>query len=93
MGKSITPKYIIVIWDNPKISPNAMVWDCRGKKPTEKQLDDYITVYINSLKVGGCNYHITESLGYIPVPYRAHIVNQKTNEIVVKWNAPAFMAI
>lgn len=94
MGKSITPKYRIHVAErnpfNGRNVINQMAW--RGKA-SEKNLSEYITQYINSLKIGGVNEQISKMLGYIPVPNEAWIINQKTGETVVTWKAPKFMEI
>ncbi|MFA5049293.1 MAG: hypothetical protein WC516_09780 [Patescibacteria group bacterium] len=89
MGKSITPKYRIEIDYN-----DHRVWNCKEYgKPTEKNLIRYIELYIQSLKIGGCNEHISKMLGYMPIPNKAKIINQFTGDIVASWNAPMFMLI
>jgi len=94
MGKSITPKYRIEIKDNSLNyldMPLAMAWNCG--KPTTKKLEEYIYKLIDSYKIGGCNEHISLTLGYMPIPNKARIINQKTGDIVIEWNAPVFMEI
>jgi hypothetical protein len=96
MGKSTTPTYRVEIWDNAnnKIVPMKSTWDYKYfGKPTNKKLEKYIVDYIESLKFGGVNYHISELCGFIPVPNKARIVNQFTNDVVSTWIAPMFMVI
>ena len=88
MGKTVTPKYRLVVWDGK--SKSVMSW--RGQA-TGKRLENWIHGYINSLKPRGSNYHLSKSLGYMPIPNKANIVNQKTNTVVASWKAPKFMII
>jgi len=70
-----------------------MAWRVKDDGPTTaKRLAAWIAEYIASLKIG-VNQHISLKAGYIPVPHRAAIINQRTGETVATWTAPAFMAI
>lgn len=89
MGKSTTPKYKLVVFDRD--GSYTASW---SGKPTEKRLAEYIDKYIQSLKIGGCNEHISKRLGYIPVPHKAQITfNYHGGAVVAQWQAPMFMAI
>ena len=56
--------------------------------PTEENLFEQVKVLAKSLEKGGCNYHLTESRGYIPYPAKASIVG--LNGTVMEWKAGAF---
>ena len=77
-------KYIIVI-DGDKDSPIGL-----SRKVVLKK---YITEYIDSLKLGGNNEHVSKMLGYIPIPHSAELINQFTGETIDKWSASSFMII
>lgn len=77
-------KYIIII-DGDKSSPIGLTRKVSLKK--------YIYEYIDSLKIGGNNEHVSKMLGYIPVPHSAELINQFTGETIDRWSAPSFMVI
>lgn len=93
MGRTITPSYRVELMEHrvgsfgPAV--NRMGWDGR---PTVANLERYVFAYVDSLKAGGVNAHISESLGYIPIPHSARIVRQKTGRIVASWQAAMFQA-
>jgi hypothetical protein len=91
MGKSITPAYRIEMTER-RTMLTPMSWRSEYGKPTAENLEKYVRKYIDSLKIGGTNQHVSLSLGYIPVPDSARIVRQKTGEVVATWKAPMFMA-
>jgi len=66
----------------------TMAWKGRV---SDARLQQWIEDYIDSLKIGGCNAHISLKLGYIPIPDKAQIVHQNSGDIVATWTAPAFM--
>jgi hypothetical protein len=85
MGKSIKCKYRLEITEN------------NGRKQTEGHtkkinVSSYIDAYIQSLKIGGANEHISKALGYMPIPKSAVLIDQRTGEAVDSWKAPLFMA-
>ena len=86
MGTSKTPKYRLEISDKTGIHTQA--WH---GKATENTLQSYLNKYIDSLKLGGVNEHISKSLGFIPVPNSAKIIEQKTGNVKVSWDAPMFL--
>lgn len=83
MGRSYTPKYYMHIDDR-----EVMAW--RRGKPTLKKLKEWVEVYGKSLEIGGCNEHISQSLGYVPYPHNVKIFSSKTRKIVVEWTAGMF---
>lgn len=57
MGKSITPKYRIVLYARGMYGP--MAWNCKAYgRPTVASLERYIDKYNQSLAPGQCNQHI-----------------------------------
>lgn len=86
MGKSITPKYRLEIYDNS--GRHSQSWNGRA---SEKRLNDYILTYGKSLESGGVNFHLSKSLGFIPYPNKAEIIEQRSGQVVTRWNAPMFM--
>lgn len=87
MGKSITPKYRIVV-DNQRFS-----WNCKEYgKPTDKNLAEYVYKLGKSYELGGCNEHISKQLGYIPYPTKARIeTNVQYNPVIMaEWKAAMF---
>ena len=88
MGQTVTPTYRVEYHD--QTGKRICTWHGRA---TIQRLADWIHAGIESHKVGGCNLHISEMLGFIPVPHKAVIVRQSTGEVVVSWKAPMFMVI
>jgi hypothetical protein len=99
MGKTYTPMYRIEL--NYKTMPGLKQfgqtpseWKVKEYgKPTTANIETYIYKFIESLKPSGCNYHISQSLGYLPIPNAAKIIRQKSSKIVAEWKAPMFMVI
>jgi hypothetical protein len=94
MGKSLTPKYRLEYYDSTQSGMKMIVWSVKDYgNTTEKNIGIFVHKLIESLKTGGCNDHLSKVLGFIPIPYKAQIVNQFSGEIVAVWNAPMFMEI
>ena len=100
MGRIVKPKYRLEYWDasdtRPDVGPLVQAWRAFGPlkgKPDDRKLEAWVYRHVDSLKLGGCNEHISVALGYIPIPHRARIVNQFTGDIVATWKATMFMAI
>jgi len=87
MGKSYTPAYRLE-WDGND-GHHVSAW--RGKKPHLNTLLDYAQGMIDSYKIGGVNEHISQSLGFIPMPYKLTIVRQSDSKPVLTWDAPPFV--
>ncbi len=83
MGKSFTPKYVVIINGNIDIC-----WDCkRHGRANAANLQKLVEAYGASLKPGGVNAHLGEDY-----PNRAILrVNAQGGEIIARWNAPMFM--
>lgn len=96
MGRSVTPTYAV---EMEGCTPAA--WHVRPSniqkgygKPTPENLAFYVEKYINSLKPGGCNHHISKALGKMPIPNWARIVkNDGSRNVLASWNAPNFMVV
>jgi len=89
MGRSITPKYRMEFVD----SQGVKVQMCWKGKATEKSLGEWVFAYHESMKSGGCNAHIPQSLGVFPAVNKAKVIRQVDNAVVATWNAPMFMVI
>lgn len=82
MGKSMTPKYRMVI------DGNYMTWQGRA---SVSLLEDLVKAYAASLEIGGCNEHISKSLGHIPYPNKARIeTNSRDPRVICVWEAAKF---
>lgn len=86
MGRTSTPKYRVEVSDGKQMS--LMTW---GGKPTNKRLEEWVISYGKSFEHGEVNAHVSYSLGYIPYPVYARIVDQATERVVAIWEAPKFM--
>jgi hypothetical protein len=90
MGRSRTSKYAI---EMDGVTSSCWFVNEKGR-PTEENLAEYVSAYVESLKVGGCNYHVSKALGFMPIPNWARIVlNDGSRKPVVEWKAPMFMVI
>ena len=87
MGKSITPKYRLIV-DDMRMSwhPN------QDGQPSNANLQRWVMAYAQSLHLGGCNDHISKALGYIPYPRFARIETNVRDcpEIKATWHAAMF---
>lgn len=75
----------------------SMTWRVKAQygipgdgQPNDANLMRYLLAYVNSLKPGGSNYHVSKALGYIPYPTWARIVRQSDNKIMTSWVQPMF---
>jgi hypothetical protein len=66
------------------------LWPDQFGDPNQDNLMTALQANVDSYKTGGCNAHVSEYLKYIPFPTNAKIVNVKTGETIVSWNAPMF---
>ena len=95
MGRTSTPTYRMELEERRTASSNPavtrMAWDCRSKgRPTDANLERYVLAYADSLKAGGVNMHLSQSLGHMPIPHSARIVRQSTGQVVASWEAATF---
>lgn len=70
-------------------SPNGKILGTYNRKPNVPR---EIQNYVDSLKIGGNNEHLSRELGYMPIPNKAILIDQRSMTIVEKWNAPMFWA-
>lgn len=91
MGRSITPKYKIVLDDGSALLD--MCWNSKQYgKPTNENLEKWVLAYGASLNPNGVNSHVRDSKGCIPYPRKAWIKYNKSNgATVAEWKAPMFM--
>ncbi len=91
MGRTITPTYRLEMEEQRAGSTSPamtrMAWKGR---PTDANLERYVFAYVDSLKSGGVNVHLSESLGYMPIPHAARVVRQSTGQVVASWEAAMF---
>jgi hypothetical protein len=66
------------------------LWPDQFGSPSEESLMQALQGIVDSYKTNGCNFHVSQSLGHIPFPTQAKVVNVKTGETIVSWNAPMF---
>lgn len=68
MGRTTTPKYVIVLWDQD--AKTTMAW--RGRA-SEKALAKFVQAMQASYQDGGVNSHIKTRYGEVPLIERAQI--------------------
>lgn len=98
MGRSTTSKYVQELffsqmpWENTLTVTTPMTWDCRRMgRPTLDNLEQSVLAFVDSQKPGECNAHLSESKGYVLMPTRALIrENRRGGRILVEWKAGAF---
>lgn len=56
-------------------------------------LEASIVKYLKSFEIGGCNQHISKSLGHIPVVTEAKLVHVPTGNVITTWKAPMFWVV
>ena len=98
MGRTRTPAYRVEVGpargNGRTVVSTPSCWFVNEKgRPTAANLEAYVHAYIDSCKVGGCNEHLSQAYGFIPVPSFARIVDQRTGGVVAEWKAPAFLVI
>lgn len=87
MSRTITPRYAL---DVDGLS--CATWNSKQNgKPTAANLEKWVMAYAKSLEIGGCNEHISKSLGHIPYPRRAVVrENKPGGAVVAEWKAGMF---
>jgi len=91
MGKTVRVTNVVVLVEKTPhgtTKETMLAWEGAA---TQKRLEAYVIKYIESLKPGGVNEHISESLGYVPIPTEAVIKNQNSWNTKAHWKAPAFL--
>jgi hypothetical protein len=89
MGRTVTPKYAMVVDGNPN---TCMIWDVkRYGKPTVANVEKWVMAFAKSLEAGGSNAKISEDLGYVPYPRDVYVkLNYTGGAIVARWKAAMF---
>lgn len=94
MGKSITPTYVIDMHSRKPTGhtqTDTIIWDTKTMgRANAENLERWILVYGKSFGPGGVNFHVSESLGYLPYPNRAVLRRQPFGGDVAVWTAPPF---
>ena len=95
MSKSITPKHIVIITErDPYTGMNRSSSFAWKGRVTDARLAEWVQAYCDSLKPDGANYHISRSLGYMPMPHAARIVtNDALKEVKASWQMAAFQVL
>lgn len=89
MGRSTFPTFIVRYVDQQGL--HRVVWNSKtAGQPTRNNLERWRKTMNASMKLGGCNEHVSLSLGFMPHISMATLVNQKTNRIAVEVVAPMF---
>lgn len=93
MGKVRTPKYRVEVKTNltgsSKVISSWEVTKGHGRVNT-KNLDRWVREHNESFLPKGVNYHVSKSIGIIPYVQEAHIVHQKTGEVLVSYKMSPF---
>ena len=68
-----------------------LTWDCKTHgRPTDKNAEKFRVSLNKSYALGGCNYPISQSYGFIIHASKVRVIRQSTGEIVAKADAPTF---
>ena len=94
MGRSTFPTYAVRYIDQTAPRPHTVIWNSKTSgQPTQANLEKWRKSMNASMKIGGCNEHVSKALGFMPHISMASIVNQKTNTVIVEVVAPMFEVI
>ena len=94
MGRSTTPTYVVRYVDQQGV--HQVIWNTKqAGRPTKANLETWRKKMNESMKLGGCNEHISKALGFMPHVCHAVIINQKLGDrkSVVSVIAPLFEVI
>lgn len=86
MSQTKVPKYRIEIIDHQ--GQHSFSWTGPANN---KQLASWVSAYVSSLQPGGVNAHLSSSLGFVPFPHYARLVEQTHGITVAEWSAPSFV--
>lgn len=97
MGRSVKVTYVIKEHvrhpdGTVRVTTRAVSDGRRFRGDKVSALEKDVRAMVESYKVGGVNDHIPSMYGFVPVPFKAELVNQKTGQVYV-WCAPTFMVI
>lgn len=85
MGRSITPKYAMVVHCG-RHSTLSLTWDGKNGTPSEATLAKWVRSFNASLEPGGNNAHLK-----LPRVSRAVVkYNRPSGEVVARYTAPMF---
>ncbi|ASV44517.1 hypothetical protein PBI_SCTP2_502 [Salicola phage SCTP-2] len=64
-----------------------------GKLTNKNIFERLVKPYVDSMKEGGVNAHVSREIGYIPYPKYVKVTVQKGSRCgeVIEWEAPMFM--
>lgn len=90
MSMSTTPTFVVKYWD--QLGQHKVIWSprVRGQRPKEGSAEEWRQTMNQSLKSGGCNYHLSESHGFLVHVHRVQIWNQIKNIMVEEAKMPMF---
>lgn len=80
------PVYLLKIKDVRGVEITTL-WE--NGDPTDDKLWDEVKAHHDSYKNGGLNEHITESVGFVPHPVEAKIVDVD-GDVLLQWKASTF---
>ena len=79
MGRSVKPTYVVHYAD--QLGVHRVAWNVKtGGIPTDKSLEAWRVKMNASMKMGGCNFHISQHAGILVHVHEAIVVNQKTGD-------------
>jgi hypothetical protein len=92
MSKSFTPTYIVIYED--QTGTHKAAWDTKqAGRPNLTNLMQYRRMFNDSMKFGGCNFHVSKALGFLLSMGNAKIVNQRTGDTICTFKMPLFELI
>lgn len=104
MGRCLTPKYRVEFRDNV-LAMGKCVADHKGHngkpclshawhgKPSYEALTAWRDMMNKSFKIGECNGHLTEAIGFEVHIHTCAIVRQKDGMLMFKYDAPMFEVV
>jgi len=91
MGKSVTPKYhTFAYFRKPDGSIGKMDFGWKGRV-SEAKAEDARKTWNKSFNLGGVNFHLSESYGYVIHLHKLQVRrNISSGPVIVEVNAPMF---
>jgi hypothetical protein len=106
MGKVTTPMYRLEAFvRTPKGDIKKETWSWNARKapaqgihesdgtPSPENIEKAIIKIAKSYEIGGSNEHYSKALGYMPIPFKARVIHQKSQSIMAEWHQPTFWCI
>ena len=87
MGRSVTPTYRIEYTAKNYSGTSMVGWQKHNGRATSKNLARYCDAMNGSFESGGCNEHISKSLGYTAKITGARLVHQFSGDVIATWAA------